>query len=119
MARNYVQQGGTISHTNGGGSSIASGAAVIMGALVGVALVDIAAGAGGSVAIEGAFELGKANVKIDQGDVVNLTAAGVVTSAAAGAGGVTGFGVAIADAATGDATVIVKLAPGVGAPGSA
>lgn len=117
MANNYVQPAGTISYTNAG-SAIQSGDPVIIGTTVGVALVDIGEGETGSVAIEGAFELAKANAKIDQGTAVNLTSAKNVTSAAAGANGVTGFGIAITDAAAGDATVVVKLTPGTGAAGS-
>jgi len=59
MADKYKQPGRIIDWLNGTGGDIAAGGVVIVGILVGVALVDIADGETGSVAIEGVFELAK------------------------------------------------------------
>lgn len=67
MATNYVQEGNTIDWTNGG-SAVSSGDVVVIGsngdALVGIALVDIAGSATGSVAIEGVFEIAKVDAAV-------------------------------------------------------
>ena len=59
MAKNYIQPGEVIDWTNGTGSAVASGAVVAVGQMLGVALVDIANGATGSVQIKGVFEVPK------------------------------------------------------------
>ena len=53
MANNYVTDGDVIDYT--AGANITSGSVVKIGQILGVALVDIANGATGSVAIEGVF----------------------------------------------------------------
>jgi predicted RecA/RadA family phage recombinase len=59
MATNYVYAGETLEYANSG-SAIASGDVVVIGNIIGVALVDIAATSGtGTVAIEGVFDLPK------------------------------------------------------------
>lgn len=59
MSSNYVQPGETIAWTNGTGSAVAAGAVVAIGQIIGVALVDIAIAASGSVGIKGVFTLPK------------------------------------------------------------
>ena len=59
MASNYVQPGNIITWTNGTGTAVVSGQVVVVGQTLGVALVDIANGAAGSVAIEGVFSVPK------------------------------------------------------------
>jgi predicted RecA/RadA family phage recombinase len=60
MAQNYIECGDVINFQNAG-SAITSGSGVKIGALVGIALVDIAATSGqGNVAIEGVFKVAKA-----------------------------------------------------------
>lgn len=59
MAKNYVQEGDIINWTNSTGSAVASGDVVVIGQTLGVALVAIAAGAVGAVALEGVFTLPK------------------------------------------------------------
>ena len=59
MAKNYVQEGDVINWTNGTGSAVDAGAVVVIGQTLGVALVGIAAGAVGAVALEGVFTLPK------------------------------------------------------------
>lgn len=67
MAANYVQKGEVIDWTNGG-ADVASGDTVVLGsngdAVVAVALVDIAATETGSVAIDGVFEVAKADAAV-------------------------------------------------------
>lgn len=59
MATTFVSEGKTIQYTNAG-SAISSGAVVVIGNLVGVAVADIAASTGvGSVAVSGVFTLTK------------------------------------------------------------
>ena len=56
MAKNFVQKGDRKTWTNATGADVASGQLVKVGpGLLGVALVAIAAGASGSVALEGVF----------------------------------------------------------------
>jgi predicted RecA/RadA family phage recombinase len=73
MATNYVQEGNTIQYT--AGADISSGDVVVIGsngdAIIGVALVDIANGSTGSVAIEGVFTVAKVSAAvIAQGEYV-------------------------------------------------
>jgi predicted RecA/RadA family phage recombinase len=58
MATNYVYAGETLDHTNAG-SAISSGDVVVVGNIIGVALVDIATSGTGTLAIEGVFDLPK------------------------------------------------------------
>lgn len=59
MASNYYSCGKALDHTNAGASTIPSGSAVLLGTVLGVALVDIAVGATGSVAVEGVWKLAR------------------------------------------------------------
>lgn len=63
MSTNYVQEGKVIEWTNGG-TAVVSGAVVVIGAILGVALVDIANGASGSVQIGGVFNVPKADAAV-------------------------------------------------------
>jgi predicted RecA/RadA family phage recombinase len=58
MATNAVSDGKVLQWTNGG-SAVAAGDPVVIGNVIGVALVAIAGGATGSVAIEGIFTMPK------------------------------------------------------------
>jgi predicted RecA/RadA family phage recombinase len=55
MATNYVQDGDVLQITNSSGATIASGVGILAGAKVGIALVTLANGATGSVAMEGVW----------------------------------------------------------------
>ena len=59
MANNAVQDGDVIDWTNGTGSAVSAGDVVKIGQILGVALVDIASAATGSVAIRGVFTVPK------------------------------------------------------------
>lgn len=107
MAQNYIQCGDVVNYTNGTGSAIASGDVVIIGSLVGVALVNIAIGATGSVQLEGVFSVAKTTpLAIGQGDKLYWnTGTSKVTKTATD----TPIGVAFEDAASSDTTVLVSL----------
>lgn len=109
MARNYVQEGCVADWTNGTGAAVASGGVVAFGMLqLAVALVDIAAGAVGSVQREGVFNLAKAAVAITQGQPLwwDATAKQVLAAPAKNA---YFLGFAFRAAAGSDATVDVAL----------
>lgn len=107
MAQNHVQSGKVLQYTNASGSTITAETPVVVGTLVGVVLDDIANTATGSVAIEDVWELTKATgVAISQGASVYLTATNTVTTTATDNDYI---GKAFLAAATGDATVQVKL----------
>ena len=72
MSTKRVQDGQVIQFTNGGGA-ISSDDPVVIGSLVGVALVDIANGATGSVAISQVYNLPKVDAAvIAQGEAVHF-----------------------------------------------
>lgn len=113
MATNEVQEGKTIQWTNGG-TAVVSGQVVVIGAMLGIALVDIANGASGSVAIEGVFDVPKVDAAvIAQGELVVWdSSAGKFDDSAAipASGDVSGGATAMeAKGATTDATIAIKL----------
>lgn len=72
MAKNFQQPGEVIDFTNSSGATISAGSVVRIGKILGVALVDIADGATGSVQISGVFVVPKVSgAVIAQGE--NLT----------------------------------------------
>lgn len=97
MATNRVQDGKILQFTNGG-SAISSGDVVVIEKLVGVALVDIANGDTGSVAIEQVYDLPKVDAAvIAQGEAVHFdVSAGEVDdeSATPASGDLIGWGIA-------------------------
>jgi predicted RecA/RadA family phage recombinase len=110
MATNHVQKGDVIDYTNGGSAAISSGDAVIIGTLVGVALVDIAVGDAGAVAVTEVWTLPKnASEAITQGAKVYLNSSGDITATSTDN---TFAGVAFAAAAGADAGVDVLLNAG-------
>lgn len=84
MATNFIQNGETITWTNGTGSAVASGDIVAINDLIGVALVDIAASASGAVGVKGVYELpAVTTAAISQGAKVYFDAtAGKITPTA-------------------------------------
>ena len=106
MAQNHIQEGAVLQYTNGSGSTITSGSAVVVGELVGVPLVDILDGETGSVAVEEVWALPKEEVAIGQGVSVYLTATGTITTTETDNDYA---GKAFDAAASGDATANVKL----------
>ena len=118
MATNYVKEGVTIDYTNAG-SAISSGDVVVMGEIMGIALVDIANGAPGAVAITGTFKVAKVDAAvIVQGESViwDSSASEFDDNAATPAtGDVSGCCVAMeGKGATTSETIEVKLNVGIG-----
>lgn len=116
MAQNHEYEGKFMPWTNDTGAAVLSGQVVVVGALVGVALVDIPDGAHGNLGIEEVYSLPKTTAAIAHGvDVYWLTTGdpvggtagtGALTTAADGA---TPAGRTFAPALEGSATVMVKL----------
>lgn len=107
MALNHVQKGGSLTFTNSGATDIASGAPVVVGDKVGVALVAIPAGSSGEVAMDEVFSLAKGAEEILQGKKVYLIASNSTITGTAGSNVLAGY--AHAHAATADGTVDVNL----------
>lgn len=117
MARTYKQPGEVLEHANASGSAISAGDVVVMGDIVGIALVDIPDGESGSVAIEGVFTVAKvAGTAWAQGDKIDWDAsAGAFDLGVTPASGdVTLAGVAAVAAASAATTAELKLTPGTG-----
>jgi len=120
MANNFVQTGDVIDWTNGTGAAKVSGQVVVVGKLLGVALVDIAAGAIGSVAISGVYRVPKVSAAViaaGENLTWDVSAAAFDDNAATPAtGDVTGPpAVAIEAAGAGVTTLKVKF---TGVPGT-
>lgn len=119
MAQNYLAEGEVLLFVNDaeGATAIASGDVVVVGKVAGVALVDIAADAEGSVQIEGVFQVAKTtSLAISQGDELFWnTSTKKVTKTA------TDFpiGIAYEGAASAATTCYVKLAGGGNSVGQA
>ncbi|WP_444909319.1 capsid cement protein [Microbulbifer sp. TRSA005] len=93
MATNFVQDGRMLDFTNNTSALIASGQVLAVGAVLGVAMDDIAVGESGVIAIEGVFTVPKVSgAVIGQGELLTWD-----VSAAA-------FDDSTATAATGDIT---------------
>lgn len=120
MAKNFIQQGEVIDFTNGGGSTIASGAVVKIGQILGIALADILVGDTGAVQIDGVFEVPKVTTAvISQGDSLlwDVSAGKFdVKSATPATGDVSGApAIAFKAGANGETTLWVKF---TGVPGT-
>ena len=117
MATNFVQEGGVLNWTNGTGSDVSSGDVVVLGetgdATIGVALVNIANGASGAVALEGVFTVPKVSAAVfKQGEslVYDVSASAFDDNQATPAtGDVSGGVVAAADGAATETTCQVRL----------
>lgn len=124
MTTTYHQSGDVITYANAG-SALASGSIVIVGTTPGVALVDIATGATGAVALKGVFAAPKtfdaSGKELAQGaplmwDASEGAFCAPVVSGSQGNGDITGTGAMVwADAASADKTVLVRF---VGLPGT-
>lgn len=120
MSKNIVHEGGpgsVMPWTNTSGAAVASGAIVKLSHSLGVALVDIAADAIGSVAVEGVVrDVPKTTGAVwVQGEKLqwDVSALKFANSAATPAtGDVTGAAIAWLAAASADATGVIKLTPG-------
>lgn len=118
MANNFIQPGKVLDYLNTTGESVASGQVVVVGALLGVALVNIAPGAVGSVQIDGVFSVSKvAGAAIGQGAAVvykaDLQAFTVGATAAGDVSGAAAVAFAAADAGATQAFIKFTGVPGV------
>jgi predicted RecA/RadA family phage recombinase len=115
MATNYVQDGDVIQYT--AGADIVSGAVVKVGAVLGVALTDIANGATGSVAVRGVFSVPKVSAAvIAQGESLtwDVSAGAFDDNAASPAtGDVTGAAAFAAEAGVNTQTTLKVMFTGV------
>lgn len=110
MARNFVQPGEVIDHT--AGANITSGSVVKVGALLGVALTDIANGDTGPVQITGVFTVPKVSgAVIAQGErlVWDVSAGAFDDSAATPATGDVSGEAAVAFEAAGNGVTSLKV----------
>lgn len=122
MAKNYESDGNTIQWTNGTGAAVASGQMVKVGpSMLGVALVALANGATGSVAVEGVFSgVPKVSAAVfAQGEklIWDVSANGALgafddSAASPATGDVTGAAIAWVAGANTETTCTVKLTPG-------
>ena len=113
--KNYVSDGHTVTITAGG--AISSGDVDSLNDLVGVAQNDAASGESVVYALEGVYRVAKATGQSwGVGEAVNFdTSTGnFTTGTASAAGDVTDAGVAMATAASGDTTGLVKINVGAG-----
>ncbi|USD19973.1 DUF2190 family protein [Microbulbifer variabilis] len=120
MATNFVQDGRMLNVTNSTSSVITSGQVLAVGAVLGVAMDDIAVGASGVIAIEGVFTVPKVSgAVIGQGESLtwDISAAAFDDSAATAAtGDITGPTAFAAEAAgDGVTSLAVKF---TGVPGT-
>lgn len=117
MATNYVNTGEVITYANSG-SAISSGDVVVIGQQIGIALVDIANGASGSVRMKGRYTVAKVSAAvIAQGESViyDVSASAFDDNAATPAtGDVSGCCVAAEAAGNGVTTIDILLNVGVG-----
>lgn len=117
MAVQYQQEGETINYSNSG-SAIAAGDVVVMGNIIGIALVDIAATTGtGAIAVEGVFSgVPKVTAAVFvQGEklIWDVSAGKFDDSAASPAtGDITGGAIAWVAGANLETTCTIKLTPG-------
>lgn len=116
---NKVQDGMKLLWTNGTGNAVVSGQVVAVGNQIGIACVDIANGASGNLDMCGVFTVPKTT---GTGAIANgakvlwdVSAAKFdVGTATPATGDISGCCVAWGGAATGDATMDVKINVGVG-----
>ncbi len=107
MAKNYIQEGDVLIHT-AGGAAILSGAVVLMGKRIGVALGDIAANAVGTVAVTGVWSVAKLSTDvIGQGDLLYWDAGNSRLTSTVGANTLAGY--AAEAAGNGVAAVSIKI----------
>ncbi len=118
MATNFVQDGAVMDYVNGTGAAIDAGAVVAIGNIIGIALVDIANGDTGSVAIEGCFTVPKVTgAEFVQGEKLlwDVSAGKFDDGAASPAtGAISLCCVAMKAGANGETICVVKLNVGVG-----
>lgn len=117
---NYVDDGTTVNFTNATGSTIPSGTLIKMSHILGVALVDIAAGATGAVKIKGKVTAPKVSAAVfvvGEKLVFDISAGSGVgafddSAATPATGDITGGAIAAVAGANTETTCTVILTPG-------
>lgn len=108
MANNYLYTGDVLDYTNGGSTDISSGAPVLLGSRLGVALADIPVGGVGSVRMSGVFTLAKLSTDdVEQGELLYWDATNARLTATASTHKLAGYAAFAAGA--GVTTVAIKL----------
>lgn len=110
MKARYIQRGESIDFIPE--ADVAAGDIVKIGAVIGVAKLDIKAGEIGALALVGVYEIEGNSTAIAAGDVVSVDPATGKVCAADAAGAIK-FGHAVAAASAGDLTVSVRLVQGL------
>ncbi len=111
MDARFVQRGDAIDHTPK--TAVAAGDVVVIGKLVGVAKLDIAAGELGALALTGVYEVNKATgTAFEAGAEVGWDAAAKAAVSAAASGAVK-IGHVVADAGAAGTTVLVRIEQGL------
>ena len=103
----YVQRGEALDFTNSTENKINAGDVVVLGTRIGVAGSDIAAGAVGAVHVIGVFEFPKATGAITLGAAVYWDDTNKKITTTSTSNTLAGF--AVAAAASGDETALVKI----------
>jgi predicted RecA/RadA family phage recombinase len=62
--KKYIQDGEVLDYSNASGSTILSGAVIVIGTLIGVAVADIADGTTGAVRVSGVVNLAKTSATV-------------------------------------------------------
>lgn len=109
---NFKQKGDVITYANSSGSAILSGSVVVVGALLGVAVADIADGESGAVRISGVCSLPKStSTAVSAGDALDydVSAEQLDAIGTPASGDLVGCCVAVADASESDSEVDVLL----------
>jgi predicted RecA/RadA family phage recombinase len=114
MTARYVQKGDSIDFIPT--EAVNAGDVVILGDLVGIAKLDIAAGELGSLALVGVFDIPKAAGAVTAGAKIYYDAVNAVATTEADDGGDPAvafayLGKVVADAADTDETVRIRLCP--------
>ena len=117
MATNQVNSGKVLTWTNGTGSAVSAGDVVVVGNILGVALVDIANGSTGAVCINGRFTVAKVSAAvIAQGEDLTWDASASAfddNAATPATGDVTGAPAIAAEAAGNGVTTFDVVLTGV------
>lgn len=116
MTRKYINEGATMPYTPSG-ADVASGAVVVSGHTIGIALGDIADGETGTIAIEGVFEgvpkVSAAVFAAGEKLIYDVSAGEFDDSSATPASGdITGGAIAMVAGANLETTCTIKLTPG-------
>ena len=108
MANNYLYTGDVLEYTNGGSTEVASGAPVLVGSRLGIALVNIPVGGTGSVRMRGVFTVAKLSTDVvGQGDLLYWDATNSRLTTTASTHKLAGYAAAAAGAAV--TTVAISL----------